>query len=163
MSLLKLATSPLGQGTKYMLQGRPIILVRVGLERVAGAQIVQRPSFANRSFSTRKPRKPRNQASRFRKSSASAANTPAEALAATTTGAAPEILEPASNSNTNVEEPASEPSPPPRNPNHWPFEWPEPVDTSTKHYKRTERKVLGIMVGLPFLIVTSYELYQRRE
>jgi len=37
------------------------------------------------------------------------------------------------------------------------------VDTSSKEYKRVERKVVSVMVALPILFVTSYFLYERRK
>ncbi|EGS22274.1 uncharacterized protein CTHT_0017930 [Thermochaetoides thermophila DSM 1495] len=38
---------------------------------------------------------------------------------------------------------------------------PKRVDTSSKEYKRVERKVVSVMVALPILFVTSYFLYER--
>ncbi|KAK0671508.1 hypothetical protein QBC41DRAFT_54520 [Cercophora samala] len=37
----------------------------------------------------------------------------------------------------------------------------KPVDTNSKEYKRVARKVTSLMVALPFLIVTSYYLWDR--
>ncbi|KAK4641802.1 hypothetical protein QC761_504060 [Podospora bellae-mahoneyi] len=37
----------------------------------------------------------------------------------------------------------------------------QPVDINSKEYKRVARKVTSLMVALPFLIVTSYYLWDR--
>jgi len=40
---------------------------------------------------------------------------------------------------------------------------PKPVDIKSPEYKSASRKWTSLMVGLPFLIVSSYFLYDRRE
>lgn len=39
----------------------------------------------------------------------------------------------------------------------------KPVDVNSPEYKAASRKWTSLMVGLPFLIVSSYFLYDRRE
>lgn len=177
MSFLRLTASPLGQGTRYMLQGKPSASARVGFERAVTPQVVQKLGFANRPFSTQRPAKPTGQASRFRRSGATPAETPAETPVAP---ARQRVDEPASGVNkANVTEPAATPaaSPtpePPARPTHTRsqeppqthYEPPPPlkrVDTSSKEYKRALRKVTSLIVALPIAIVTSYYLWERRK
>ncbi len=51
----------------------------------------------------------------------------------------------------------------PAHPAELPPKPPQPVDMKSKEFKRASRQWTGLMVGLPFLFVTSYYLYDRRE
>jgi len=79
---------------------------------------------------------------------------------------------PASQSNgSKTGEPVTEASVPPSpttasaplKPQPQPQPQPKRVDSSSKEYKRVERKVVSVMVALPILFVTSYFLFERRK
>ncbi|KAL2260518.1 hypothetical protein VTK26DRAFT_5445 [Humicola hyalothermophila] len=161
MSCLRTATSSLGHGARYAFQTRACS-ASIGAERAAAAWVLQ-----HRSMSTRRTTKT-TQSSRFQRSQTRPAETPADGIAREPSESAS-----ASRKADGTEPPASTSKPTsstefpvyPQNPEEYlpppPAGWRKRADTSTKEYKRTERRVLSLMVALPFLIVTSYHLYIR--
>lgn len=160
MSLLRTTAFSLGQGAKCLLQSLTVA------ERIPAARAAPNLRFQTRLLSSRRTTQP----SRFQRSRTPATETPVK-------GVAREHIEPEPEPNAHIEtepavaapqptptQPLARPRYPPRHPHgQVPPEVRKPVDTSSKEYKRHERKVLSLIVALPFLFVTSYHLYDRRE
>ncbi|KAL2194992.1 hypothetical protein P885DRAFT_41549 [Corynascus similis CBS 632.67] len=126
----------------------------------------------SRSFSTSKTASNTGQASRFKRPETPSAETPiSPRREKPTVEPRPEEADVSesvisSNSETNTT-PTVATFPPPRG---WSSAKPtaqttprKPIDTSSKEYKEAASKYIRFVVGLPFLLVTSYFLYQRRE
>jgi hypothetical protein len=177
MSWLRSAGSPLGHGTKHLLNGSLFAPAWGGsasaasqARRVAKDRTRILGSVA-RSFATQKPANNSGQGSRFQRSSAASAETPADAarersqaeFSSTKADTAEAgAIAGSRSAATPISAPSSRPggdqagsrAPPPRR---------KPVDTSSKEYKQTASKYVRFVVALPLLIVTSYFLYERRK
>ncbi len=162
MSWLKSAGFPLGHGTNHLLRlGSPVPAWTASASAFARARIAKecktRPS-TGRPLSTQRTPRNSGQSSRFGRSSASPAEPPA--------GAASESLqsEPVLR-RAGTSEPVVPTRPVPR-PRRGSKDIPKPrkpVDVNSKEYKDFEKKWVRLVVGLPFLIVSSWLLYKRRE
>ena len=164
MSWLRSAGFPLGHGTKHLLRlGLPVPAWTPPASASARVWIAkdyttQPSSLARRPLSTQRTARNSGQSSRFRRSSASPAETPA--------GPATESLQ----TEPTVRKPGTsepvEPTRPVPRPGRGSREIPKPrkpVDVNSKEYKDFEKKWVRLVVGLPFLIVSSWLLYKRRE
>ncbi|AEO68151.1 76cf2e27-b6d9-4c8b-b3e8-449205199587 [Thermothielavioides terrestris] len=172
MSWLRLSSIPLGHGIKPGLQGRFSVVVSgfsgSTTSSVALATTSQGPQTTSvRPFSAGRPAKSSGRTSRFQRSSASPVGTPANA-ANKETQSSPSLSTAGVSEPLPVSKPAAVRGPvaaaastrPVSRPQGYP-QGRKPVDTSSKEYKQTERRVVRLLVALPFLIVTSYYLYRR--
>ena len=158
MSWLRSAGAPLSHGTKQVLcGGLPALAWRApgssARVRAANDQTAHPSSLASRTLSTQRATNNGEQGSRFARSSAPLAETPA--APAPEAAAPPEPVAPARPVARPVArpQPDSRDTPPPR----------KPVDVNSKEYKQFAGRWTRLVVGLPFLIVSSYLLYERRE
>jgi hypothetical protein len=179
MSWLRSAGSPLGRGARCLLQGNPAvpawrasIAATTPVRRIATDRTTQTPSPISRSFSTQRPATTTGQTSRFKRSEASAAETPVSAAeedipaeagsrkvdTSDTVAAGQSATTP-----RPVASPGLRPQPRPHPGSQAPQEPKKPVDTSSKEYKQAASKYVRFVVALPILLVTSYFLYQRRQ
>ncbi|KAK4154008.1 hypothetical protein C8A00DRAFT_14856 [Chaetomidium leptoderma] len=171
MSWLRSAGSPLGRGTSILLQGnlvapawRATSLATARVPRGVKDPTTQTSGFASRSLSTQRSAKDVGQGSRFKRSEASLAETPAAAAreniqtehALGEPDAAESVAAASPGPSTRPQVPpqaSPQAAPKPR----------KPVDTSSKEYKQAASRYIRFVVGLPFLLVTSYFLYERGE
>ncbi|KAL2127056.1 hypothetical protein VTI74DRAFT_11394 [Chaetomium olivicolor] len=121
----------------------------------------QAPLFRTSKGSGPKPKtsnKP--QATRFQKSAASPTETPVDAMLEAEANQAEPVLKTAAvSSPTPVPRPVRITHPGLRA--NEASRAPKVVDTSSKEYKRAERKVTSVIVALPIAMVTSYFLWDR--
>ncbi len=164
MSWLKSAGFPLGHGTKQLLRlGLPVPAWTASASASARARIAkdcttQPSSLARRPLSTQRTARNSGQGSRFGRSSASPAETPAGP--ATESLQTEPVLRHAGTSEPVV---PTRPVPRPRRESKDIPKPRKPVDVNSKEYKDFEKKWVRLVVGLPFLIVSSWLLYKRRE
>lgn len=171
---LRHAGLSLGQGAGSAVPGRPLasasfssIPARARVACAASVQMAQAP--VARPFSAQRAARKGAQTSRFKKSGVSLEDSPPGAVIE-------EVPLGADANTTSVPEfaPALNPAPAPRPTRpaapirpiarvQTPPQGQNPVDTSSKEYKRTEGRIIRLLVALPFLIVTSYFLYGRRK
>lgn len=179
MLCLRSTGHSLRMGTQFLLHGSNSVSVWRGstsstaeVRRTAKILGPWSTSSASRLFSAQKPGKISDQTSRFKKPEAFVVESQAGLArekrvtehTSSTTAASESVI--ANNSTANTCPGASAPpyhqvrsnvnakaQIPPR----------RPVDTSSKEYKEAASRYVRFVVGLPFLLVTSYYLYQRRE
>ncbi|KAH6847517.1 hypothetical protein B0I37DRAFT_375261, partial [Chaetomium sp. MPI-CAGE-AT-0009] len=180
MSWLRSTGSSLGRGSQCLSQRNAATPARRASAaaiaqpgRIAKMQEAQISRLFGRPFSTHKPANDNGRTSRFKRSEASmtepAARADGEDTPAEPTPAQSVSSEPVGPSNsTTTSQPVASSSPRfqgPFNSNsnpQSPLKARKPIDTSSKEYKEVASKYVRFVVGLPFLIVTSYFLYERR-
>jgi hypothetical protein len=179
MSWLRSTGSSLGRGSRCLLQANPAgpawrasaaAVAQMG--RIAKVQGTQPSGLPGRPFSTHKTANDDGRTSRFRRSGASLADSPArsdgEKTPAEPTSTQPDSAEPvASNTSTTGSQPVVSSSSrsqerPDSNP-RMSFGMRKPVDTSSKEYKQFASRYVRFVVALPVFLVTSYFLYERRK
>jgi hypothetical protein len=179
MSWLRSAGSPLGHGTKHLLHGNLFVpawgaptSVASLARRIAKDRTPRILVSVTRSLATQRTVKNSGQGSRFQRSSASPAETPADAAAerrdaefSSTTANADEsgALAGTQSGSTPLSTPSARPGGVPQAGSRAAPPSRKPIDTSSKEYKQTASRYVRFVVALPLLIVTSYYLYERRE
>jgi hypothetical protein len=164
MPSLRPTASLLGRGPICSLQGRfqapyrvPSTSVAAHIPRIADGRTARTLDIARRPFSTQKTVKSTGQTSRFRRpeapSSAESAVRPADG----SSQAELEAATPAARPIGSTASPRSSARPQQSTPAR------KPIDTSSKEYKQAASRYVRFVVAFPFLVVTSYFLYERRE
>ncbi|KAH6623428.1 hypothetical protein F5144DRAFT_496078 [Chaetomium tenue] len=179
MSWLRSTSSSLGRGSQYLLQGNaPIYALRASaaatacIGRIGTAQVTQTSKPFGRPPSTRRTANNDGRTSRFTRSDASQTGPPVRADGENTptepASTQPDSSEPTASSQFTITSQLAgssswghqaEP-----NPNFpIPPKARKPVDTSSKEYKQFASRYVRFVVALPFLLVTSYFLYERHK
>jgi hypothetical protein len=163
MSWLRSTASSLGSGPIFLVRGSfqapprmPSTPAAADIRRTAGDPSTRTVHLIYRPFSTQKSAKNSGQTSRFRRPEAPSSAEPG----ARAEGSSQAELEPAipdARPVGSTSSPRSSARPQPSTPAR------KPIDTSSKEYKQAASRYVRFVVAFPFLVVTSYFLYERRK